>query len=140
VPVLLETLLVAGVVMGAAHTVARERLFEPLRRRLGGSDTWFGYLVSCPYCVSHWIAFALVPITETYPIEVTRDWGIVATVLTWFLSSLLIAALASFLRIAFYVADEKQSLLRTTEKAVRKGGTMPDWTPSNGTDAPSYSP
>src|SRR5262245_390949 len=40
--------LLSLVVMGLAHTVTRERLFEPLRRRAGGKETWLGYLVSCP--------------------------------------------------------------------------------------------
>jgi hypothetical protein len=137
VHILIQTLLVSAVVMGAAHTVARERLFEPLRRQLGGKETWLGYLVSCPYCVSHWIAFLLVPVTQTYPLQVTRHWGIASTILTWFLSSLLVAVVASFLRILFYVADEKQSLLRTTEHAVRKGRTAPK-IDASGSDAPSY--
>jgi len=134
---LIQTLFVSAVVMGAAHTVARERLFEPLRRYLGGKETWLGYLVSCPYCVSHWIAFVLVPVTQTYPIHVVRHWGIVASILTWFLSSLLVAVVASFLRILFYVADEKQSLLRTTEHVVREGRAAPK-VDASASDAPSY--
>jgi hypothetical protein len=137
VHVLIQMLLVSAVVMGAAHTVARERLFEPLRRHLGGKETWLGYLVSCPYCVSHWIAFVLVPVTQTYPLHVTRPWGILANILTWFLSSLLVAVVASFLRILFYVADEKQSLLRTTEHAVRQGRQAPK-VDAGAPDAPSY--
>ena len=49
--------------MGLAQTIAKERVFEPLRDRLGNKETWLGYLVSCPYCLSHWLAFVLVPLT-----------------------------------------------------------------------------
>ena len=49
---------------GCPHTIARERIFAPLRRKLAGNDTWLGYLVSCPYCVSHWVAFIVVPLTD----------------------------------------------------------------------------
>src|SRR4051812_49323121 len=69
-------LVAALLVMGISHTVSRERLFEPLRRRLGGHDTWLGYLVCCPYCVSHWIAFAIVPLTGTYVVPIAVRWGI----------------------------------------------------------------
>ena len=51
-----QLLAVSLIVMGLSHTISRERICEPLRARLGGKETWLGYLVSCPYCVSHWIA------------------------------------------------------------------------------------
>jgi hypothetical protein len=106
------------VVMGIAHTVARERLFAPLRDRLGGPRTWSGYLVSCPYCVSHWVAFVLVPLTGTYGIEVRYDWGAITWILRWFLSSILVAVIAAFFRIGFYFVDERQGLIRRQERAV----------------------
>ena len=70
-----QLLAVSLVVMGLSHTIARERIFQPLRARLGGKDTWLGYLISCPYCVSHWIAFILVPLTGTYAVNVVPRWG-----------------------------------------------------------------
>ena len=57
---------VSAVVMGLSYTIAKEELFRPVRDRCGGRETWLGYLVSCPYCVSHWIAFIVVPLTGTY--------------------------------------------------------------------------
>src|SRR5437764_9766875 len=95
-------LAVSLVVMGLSHTIARERICEPLRARLGGTQTWLGYLVSCPYCVSHWIALVLVPITGTFPVEVVPRLGPVAGVLRWLLSSILVAVVASFFRVIFY--------------------------------------
>lgn len=65
-----QLLLVSLFVMGIAQTIAKERIFAPLRSRLGGVETWAGYLVSCPYCVSHWVAFVVVPLTGTYAIVV----------------------------------------------------------------------
>lgn len=98
--------------MGLSHTIAKERLFEPLRRRLGGKRTWKGYLVSCPYCVSHWVAFLVVPLTGAYYIPVAPDWGPVSDVLRWFFSSILVTVVAAFLRVAFYYVDEAQGLTR----------------------------
>jgi hypothetical protein len=109
---------VALVVMGLAHTISRERIFAPLRERIGDRDTWLGYFMSCPYCLSHWIAFAVVPVTKTYPIDVPYDWGFVSSLLRWFLSSILVTVIAAFFRIGFYFIDESQGLIRRRQKVV----------------------
>jgi hypothetical protein len=109
-------LAVSAVVMGLAQTLAKEKLFEPLRERLGGKETWLGYLVSCPYCASHWIAFALVPITGAYYVDVAVRWGPLSQVLSWFLSSILVVVVAAFLRVAFWFVDESQGLVRRRQR------------------------
>jgi CBS domain containing-hemolysin-like protein len=111
---------VAAVVMGMAHTLTKERIFAPLRDALGGKETWLGYLVSCPYCASHYIAFLIVPLTGTFPLRVAVDWGVGTAVLNWFLSSILITVLAAFLRIVFYFVDEKQGLTRSEKEQIRR--------------------
>lgn len=103
---------VSAVVMGISYTLAKEKVFAPLRAFLGGRDTYLGYLVSCPYCNSHWIAFAIVPLTGMYVIDIAPDWGIVSALARWFLSSIFITVMAAFLRIGFYLVDEGQGLLR----------------------------
>ena len=98
--------------MSMSHTIAKERVFAWLRDRLGGHESYLGYLVSCPYCNSHWIAFAVVPLTGAYVIDVVPQWGLFSSVLRWFLSSIFVTTMAAFLRIAFYLVDEGQGLLR----------------------------
>jgi hypothetical protein len=110
--VLMQLALVSAVVMGMSHTISKERIFAPLRDRLGGKETWLGYLVSCPYCVSHYLAFVLVPLTGTYPIPVRVDLGFFSRVLEWFLASILVTVVAAFLRVLFWSVDELQSLVR----------------------------
>jgi hypothetical protein len=112
---LFQLFAVAAVVMGISQTVTRERIFEPLRQRLGGKETWFGYLVSCPYCVSYYVAFALVPLTGTYPIRVVVG-GWVGSVLSWFLSSILLTVIAAFFRVLFWFVDESQGLVRRRQR------------------------
>lgn len=97
--------------MGLSQTVAKERIFAPLRERLGGKETWVGYLVSCPYCVSHWIAFLVVPLTGTYPVAVAVG-GWPGAVLRWFLASILVTVVAAFYRVIFWFVDESQGLVR----------------------------
>jgi hypothetical protein len=114
---LAKLMAVSLVVMGLSHTLTRERLFEPLRRRAGGKETWLGYLVSCPYCVSHWIAFVLVPLTGAYYVDVAGWLGPIAgSALRWFLSSVLVAMLAAFFRVIFYFVDESQGLVRRRQR------------------------
>jgi hypothetical protein len=115
---MLQLIAVSLVVMGIAHTLSRERLFASLRARLGGQDTWLGYLVSCPYCASHWIAFVIVPLTGTYPIDVPHDWGFFTNIVRWFLASILVSVIAAFFRIGFYFIDEGQGLIRRRQRAV----------------------
>lgn len=113
-----QVLAVSLVVMGLSHTVARERICAPLRAWLGGRDTWLGYLVSCPYCVSHWVAFVLVPLTGAYAVDIAPRWGVVSQILRWFLSSVLVAVIAAFLRVAFYFVDESQGLVKRRQRSV----------------------
>ncbi len=116
---LLKILLVSAVVMGLSHTLAREKMFERLRNALGGKDTWRGYLVSCPYCASHWLAFLIVPLTGAYGIHVIPRWAVISPVLDWFLSSILVTVVAAILRVGFYLVDEEQRLTKTRKKVTQ---------------------
>jgi hypothetical protein len=140
---LFQLFAVSAVVMGLSQTVAKERIFAPLRERLGGKDTWLGYLVSCPYCASHYIAFALVPLTRTYAIDVAVG-GWVGGALRWFLSSILVTVIAAFFRVLFWFVDETQGLVRrrqrTEEEEMATKRLMREQVeqtlPSNGHDEP----
>jgi hypothetical protein len=112
---LFQLFAVSAVVMGVSQTITRERIFAPLREWLGGKATWLGYLVSCPYCVSHYVAFALVPLTGTYAIDVVVG-GWPGRMLSWFLSSLLVTVVAAFFRVLFWFVDETQGLARRRQK------------------------
>jgi len=112
----LKLLVVSAVAMGMSHTIARERIFEPVRKACGGFDTWHGYMISCPYCASHWIAFALVPLTGAYAIHVAPRWAYVSPILDWFLSSICVTVVAAFLRVGFYFVDQGQRLTQERKK------------------------
>lgn len=112
---LFQLFAVSAVVMGISQTITRERIFASLRARLGGKDRWGGYLVSCPYCTSHYVAFALVPLTGTYPIQ-TVVGGWVGGALSWFLSSILMTVIAAFFRVLFWFVDEGQGLVRRRQR------------------------
>ena len=113
---LVHILLVSAVTMGLSHTLAQEKMFERLRNACGGMSTWRGYLVSCAYCASHWIAFILVPLTGAYGIRVAPRWPVISPVLDWFLSSILVTVIAAMLRVGFYFVDEEARLARTKKR------------------------
>jgi uncharacterized membrane protein (DUF106 family) len=116
---LLKIVLVSAVTMGLSHTIAREKLFEPLRNVCGGMNTWLGYLISCPYCASHWLAFLLVPLTGAYGIRVSPRWPVISPVLDWFLSSILVTVIAAVLRVGFYFIDEEARLAKTKKRVTQ---------------------
>jgi hypothetical protein len=117
---IVQLLMVSAVVMGLSQTLTRERIFEPLRKALGGKATWPGYFVSCPYCASHVMAFALVPLTGTYVIDIAVGQPLVAGFLRWFLSSILVTVVAAFLRVGFWLVDEQQALARREKQLVER--------------------
>lgn len=56
-----EFVVLALAVAAASFTIARTKITEPLRKKLG-TTSWFGKLINCPYCVSHWLSFGAVGI------------------------------------------------------------------------------
>ncbi len=57
---LLVLLFLATVAAAISATVSRASLFDGLRDGLARKSDFLGKLVSCPYCLSHWVAFGLV--------------------------------------------------------------------------------
>ena len=109
-------LLVSLVVMCVTNTITQEQLFDPLRRRLGGKDTWLGYLCCCPYCLSHSLAFLLVPLFGLKVLTIPHDWGFATAALEWFFNSILVVVLAAFIRMFFYSIDDLVGVLRVRQE------------------------
>ncbi|MCC6325510.1 MAG: hypothetical protein DCC43_14015 [Candidatus Brocadia sp.] len=45
-----------------SFTMAETKLFKPMREWVKGKNSFLGWLISCGYCLGHWLAFALVAI------------------------------------------------------------------------------
>lgn len=55
------SLLGIGVATGVTSlTITRSKLFRGLRHWLWLKSDWLGDLIHCPYCMSHWIALAMI--------------------------------------------------------------------------------
>lgn len=111
---------VSAVVMGLSYTIAKEEMFRGLRDRCGGRDTWLGYLLSCPYCLSHWVAFIVVPLTGSYYVHMAARIRILSPIVDWFLSSIFVTVVAAFLRVIFFFVDETQAFVRRRKTVVEK--------------------
>lgn len=86
------TCLLLGIGIGAAaFTIARTKISAPFRAWVTKRSTWFGSLVSCPYCLSHWLAFAAIAIYRPRPVAkfLVIDWGV-----AWFLTVAVAALMA----------------------------------------------
>lgn len=53
----IQTFIVLAAAVGAAaFTITRTKITEPMRTAVKKRSAWFGNLVGCPYCTSHWLA------------------------------------------------------------------------------------
>lgn len=43
-------------------TVSKARVFASFRSWVASKNAWFGELISCSYCTSHWVALALTAV------------------------------------------------------------------------------
>jgi len=41
-------------------TIAKAKIFEKIREKIEKINFWLGKLISCPYCLSHWISLVFV--------------------------------------------------------------------------------
>lgn len=41
-------------------TISRAKIFKSAREYVAGRSEWFGELISCHYCLSHWVAITMV--------------------------------------------------------------------------------
>lgn len=74
-------LLEMGVATGVASlTLTRARPLRPMRQWIQQRSQWWGELVSCPYCISHWVAFVLVARHLTSLDNAVLEWLIVVAI------------------------------------------------------------
>jgi hypothetical protein len=83
---IIQVLLLSLVAAAISFTVAEMKLFEPLRRWMPKESFWVE-LLSCGYCLGHWVAFALVAV---YRPRLFESWWL----LVYFLTAIVIAWLA----------------------------------------------
>ncbi|MCP4687849.1 MAG: DUF1360 domain-containing protein [Desulfobacterales bacterium] len=73
------------VTASVSFTFSETSLFAPPRKWIRGKSSFIGKLISCGYCLGHWIAFVLVAIYRprlfsTWP---PLDYILTALVIAW---------------------------------------------------------
>lgn len=62
-------------VASVAMTLAKSQIFERPRYWVERKNRFLGELVSCPYCVSHWVALVAVIVYRPTPVSSGLSWG-----------------------------------------------------------------
>jgi ABC-type phosphate/phosphonate transport system permease subunit len=87
---IVTVVVLALAVSAASMTLTKAKLFSPIRDRIDNRSEWFGELVGCPYCMSHWLAFAA---TAVYQPRIVHSG---TELFDYFVTALAIVALAAF--------------------------------------------
>lgn len=69
-------------VAAISMTIAKGKIFLPLRQWVEDRNEWLGNLVSCPYCTSHWVAVVVVALYQ--PKLTSFTFGIVDLIVSVF--------------------------------------------------------
>lgn len=77
---MLTFIAVATAIAVISIDVTYTSIFEPARVWVANKSDWFGELVSCPWCFSHWVAAASLVIV---PQRITQLGEPVDFALTW---------------------------------------------------------
>ncbi len=113
-------LILALPVSAITLTITRSSLFERPREWMLEKNEWFGKLVTCPYCTSHWVSFALV---VWYQPRMLQSWLPVDLIISTFAVVALampisFVILCSFKNMALLEEDpEKEQLRAALQKA-----------------------
>lgn len=56
---IIQILLISLAISSISYTISRTEIFKPLRKFICNKFNWLGKLISCPYCLSHWVSFII---------------------------------------------------------------------------------
>ncbi len=94
-------------------TISKARVFTSLRKQIGESNKWLGELISCTYCTSHWVAFALVAMC--HPVIVSQKFMVDLLVTTFVLvalSAIVIGAIMKLMPVSSPKVSETEEELK----------------------------
>ena len=92
---MLAVLIISLAVSSVSMTISKALVFKRFRDFLSGKNYWLGKLVSCPYCLSHWVSLFFVIIYR--PKIITMDYQIIFSFIIEYATSLfVVVTFASF--------------------------------------------
>ena len=76
IPLAVYQWIVLAVIVWIVSTgLARARAFRPFRRWVKSKSDYFGEGVSCQFCISHWIGFLAVGVSNPHFLPFDSTWG-----------------------------------------------------------------
>ena len=89
-------------------TISKAKVTAPAREWLARRNKWLGNLVECPYCTSHWVAFALVALYR--PETILHLWVVLDLLVVAFVIVALAALVCGvIIKLNAYSADSSGS-------------------------------
>ena len=82
---MIELLLLSMVCASLSFTITESVLFSDFRIYIRKRNSWLGELVSCGYCLGHWIAALLIIITgfNIFNTNLFIDYFFTALIIAW---------------------------------------------------------
>ena len=120
---LIEVIALAFAAAVISLTITKSSLFEHPRKWVLERSEWLGKLVSCAYCTSHWVSFALVAIYQPRIIQSAwwpLDLIVSACVLVALAMPVSFVVYKSFQGMTVDNSDETELLRAALEKAKEK--------------------
>lgn len=57
---IIQLFLISLAISAISYTISRTEIFKPIRKLICSRLNWLGKLISCPYCLSHWVSFGMI--------------------------------------------------------------------------------
>lgn len=108
-----EVLSVWLVIASISYTIAWTGIFEPVREVLGRIHPKVDSLLHCPYCLSHWVAAAVLGVLG--PEYWLIGYNVVSFLITVFAATGF-SGLAHFVMLRAYEPVAKREVTRTLER------------------------
>lgn len=116
--ILANLLMIPLAISAISITASRGKIFRSPRIWIRSKSSWLGGLFSCPYCISHWLAFAALPVCQLEAITGARLADIFIWAFSWVgISALISGAIMSLIE---FSPDEDSLLERLKEELVKQ--------------------
>jgi hypothetical protein len=57
---IIQLFILSLAISAISYTISRTEIFKPIRKLICNRWNWLGKLISCPYCLSHWVSFVMI--------------------------------------------------------------------------------
>jgi len=114
---LVQLATLASATSAISITITKGGVFSKQRQWIKGRNSWLGKLVSCPYCLSHWVAAALVAIYQPTPLSA---WLPVDLAISVFITVAIAAVISGVILWLMPFSETEREEMESLYKALRE--------------------